>query len=138
MCTDSADLARQLPVSSREIPLPTPSNGTPMARPLQSLAAAHPSFGLMPGLVLKVVREWRSHGQDSRDRTAGPMPAAMRWGRAGTLRTASAGLEGSETSPLMLFQQSAELGVLHTQGSLCIAHAVMIADRHDARPARRE
>jgi hypothetical protein len=35
----------------------------------------------------------------------------------------------------MLFQQSAELGVLRTQGSLCIAHTVMIADRHDARHA---
>ena len=63
------------------------------------------------------------------------MPAAMRWGRAGTLRAASAGLEGSEASPLMLFQQSAELGVLRPQGSLCIAHTVMIADRPDARQA---
>jgi hypothetical protein len=35
----------------------------------------------------------------------------------------------------MLFQQSAELGVLRTQGSLCIAHTVMIADCHDARHA---
>jgi hypothetical protein len=39
------------------------------------------------------------------------------------------GLDGSEASPLMLFQQSAELGVLRPQGSLCIAHTVMIADR---------
>jgi len=35
----------------------------------------------------------------------------------------------------MLFQQSAELSVLRPQGSLCIAHTVMIADRHDARHA---
>jgi hypothetical protein len=35
----------------------------------------------------------------------------------------------------MLFQQSAELNVLCPQGSLCIAHTVMIADRHDARHA---
>ena len=61
------------------------------------------------------------------------MPAAMRWGRAATFRAASAGLDGSEASPLMLFQQPAELGVLRPQGSLCIAHTVMIADRHDAR-----
>jgi hypothetical protein len=33
----------------------------------------------------------------------------------------------------MFFQQSAELSVLRPQGSLCIAHTVMIADRHDAR-----
>jgi hypothetical protein len=60
------------------------------------------------------------------------MSAAMKWGRAGTLRAASAGLEGSKASPLMLFQQSAELGVLRTKGSLCIAHTAMMADRHDA------
>ena len=65
------------------------------------------------------------------------MPAAMRWGRAATLRAASAGLDGSEASPLMLFKQSAELGVLRPQGSLCIAHTVMIADRLDARKASR-
>jgi hypothetical protein len=35
----------------------------------------------------------------------------------------------------MLVQQSAELGVLRTQGSLCIVHTVMIADCHDARHA---
>jgi len=35
----------------------------------------------------------------------------------------------------MLFQQSAELGVLRPQGSLCIAHMVMIADRPDTRQA---
>jgi hypothetical protein len=93
-----------------------------------------PSFDLIP-LLLKVVRQGRSDRQDNCDRTSGPMPAAMRWGRAATLRAASAGLDGSEARPLMLFQQSAELGVLRPQGSLCITHTVMIADRPDARQA---
>jgi hypothetical protein len=34
---DGADLARQLSVSSREIPQPTPANGTLMARPVECL-----------------------------------------------------------------------------------------------------
>jgi hypothetical protein len=84
-------------------------------------------------LLLKVVRQGRSDRQDNCDRTSGPMPAAMRWGRAATLRAASAGLDGSEARPLMLFQQPTELGVLRPQGSLCITHTVMIADRPDGR-----
>ena len=63
------------------------------------------------------------------------MPAAMRRGRTATLRAASAGLDGSEASPLVLFQQPAELSVLRPQGSLGIAHTVMIADPPGARQA---
>jgi hypothetical protein len=85
--------------------------------------------------VLLLLIEGRRDGQDNRDRTSGPMPAAMGRGRTATFRAASAGLDGNQASPLMLFQQSAELSVLRPQGSLCIAHTVMIADRHDARHA---
>jgi hypothetical protein len=65
------------------------------------------------------------------------MPTAVRRGRAAALRAASAGLDGSQACPLMLFQQPAELGVLRPQGSLCITHTVMIADHPDARQASR-
>jgi hypothetical protein len=63
------------------------------------------------------------------------MPTATRRLRAGTLRAAPAGLEWSETCPLMLIQQSAELGVLRSQGSLCVIHTAMIVDCEDARQA---
>lgn len=85
--------------------------------------------------MLLLLIEGRRDRQDNRDRTSGPMPAAMGRGRTATFRAASAGLDGNQASPLMLFQQSAELSVLRPQGSLCIAHTVMIADRHDARHA---
>ena len=82
--------------------------------------------------MLLLLIEGRRDRQDNRDRTSGPMPAAMRRGRTATFRAASTGLDGNQASPLMLFQQSAELSVLRPQGSLCIAHTVMIADRQDA------
>ena len=82
---------------------------------------------------LKVVGRWRAHRQNSRDRTSRPVPAAMRRGCTRTLRTASAGLNGGETCPLMLFQQSAKLGVLRPQGSLRVVHIAMIVDRDATR-----
>ena len=65
------------------------------------------------------------------------MPAATRWRRAGTLGAASGGLEGSEACPLMLLQQSAQLGVIRSQGSLCVIHTAMIVDREDVRQTMR-
>jgi len=37
----------------------------------------------------------------------------------------------------MLFQQSAQFGVLRSQGSLCVSHTAIIVDREDARQAMR-
>src|SRR5215472_12646878 len=82
---------------------------------------------------LKVVGRWRAHRQDNRDSTSRSVPAAMRRGCTRTLRTASAGLNGGETCPLMLFQQSAKLGVLRPQRSLHVVHIAMIVDRDAAR-----
>jgi hypothetical protein len=64
--------------------------------------------------------------QDGSDRTSGPVPMAMRLGSTRALRTASAGLEWGKTCPLMLFQQSAEFGVLRSEGSLCVVHTAMV------------
>jgi hypothetical protein len=100
--------------------------GEPVQRPSRSSANAR---------VLLLLIEGRRDRQDNRDRTSGPVPAAMGRGRTATFRAASAGLDGNQASPLMLFQQSAEFSVLRPQGSLCIAHTVMIADRQDARHA---
>ena len=88
-----------------------------------------PSRNSANARVLLLLIEGRRDRQDNRDRTSGPMPAATGRGRTATFRAASAGLDGNQASPLMLFQQSAELSVLRPQGSLCIAHTVMIADR---------
>jgi hypothetical protein len=82
---------------------------------------------------LEVVGWRRGHHQDGRDRTSGPVPAATRWGRTTALRTASGGLDGGETCPLMFFQQPAKLGVLRAQGSLCFVHTAMVVDRQHAR-----
>lgn len=90
--------------------------------------------------LLRVVWQLRTQCQDCRYRTAGPMPAATRWRRAGTLGAASGGLEGSEACPLMLLQQSAQLAVIRSQGSLCVIHTAMIVDRnqpHQYPPLRR-
>jgi hypothetical protein len=51
---------------------------------------------------------------------------AVRRGSTRALRTASAGLEWGKTCPLMLFQQSAEFGVLRSEGSLCVVHTAMV------------
>ena len=51
---------------------------------------------------------------------------AMRRGSTRALRTASAGLEWGKACPLMLFQQSAEFGVLRSEGSLCVIHTAMV------------
>ncbi len=37
----------------------------------------------------------------------------------------------------MLLQQSAQLGVIRSQGSLCVIHTAMIVDREDVRQAMR-
>ena len=88
-------------------------------------------------LLLKVVWQRRTQYQDCLYRAAWPMPAATRWRRAGTLRAASGGLEGSEAGPLMLLQESAQFGVIRSQGSLCVIHTAMIVDREDARQVMR-
>jgi hypothetical protein len=71
-----------------------------------------PSRNSANARVLLLLIEGRRDRQDNRDRTSGPMPAAMGRGRTATFRAASAGLDGNQASPLMLFQQSAELSVL--------------------------
>ena len=79
---------------------------------------------------LRVAGRRRAHRQDSRDSTSKPVPAAMRRGCTRTLRTASGGLNGSETCPLMLFQQPAKLGVLRSQGSLGVVHTAIVDGVH--------
>jgi hypothetical protein len=87
--------------------------------------------------LLKVVWLRRTQCQDCRYRTAGPVPAATRWRRAGTLGAASGGLEGSQACPLMLLQQSAQLGVIRSHGKVCVIHTAIIVDREDVRQAMR-
>jgi hypothetical protein len=106
--------------------------------PASASAFGTPAAGSRPTMtLLKVVWQRRTQYQDCCYRTAGPMPAATRWRRAGTLRAASVGLEGSEARPLMLLQQSAQFGVLCSQGGHRVIHAAIIVDREDVRQAMR-
>jgi hypothetical protein len=75
---------------------------------------------------LRLAGLWRTYRQDGCDRTARPVPAAMRWGAARTLRTASVGLEWGQTCPLMLFQQPPELSIFSSEKSLCVVHLAMV------------
>jgi hypothetical protein len=67
-----------------------------------------------------------AHRQDDCDRTSGPVPATLRRRCTRALRTAAGGLKRSETRPLMLVEQPAELSVLRSQRSFCVAHSASV------------